>query len=157
MFHASTVDMRSYSAIEPHLFSPASPLPILLALNVGDEVAALRALEEECGLIYDEVGIFRKLFKLMADERTAEQKVLDYIDFQTYRQCGFALCYEGREYLRCFAWLAQLLMYQLRRERLYQQGQLVYVMDHMRSSSLILRRMDSVYDLIRQELTSPGA
>lgn len=152
MFHASTVDMRSYGATQSPLSSSASALPILIALNVGDEVAVLRSLEEECGLLYNEAGIFHKLIELLAEEHRAEQRVADYIDFQTYRQCGFGLCYEGREYLKCFSWLAQLLLYQLRRERLYQQGKLVYGVDHMRSTSLILRRLDSVYDLIRQEL-----
>jgi hypothetical protein len=131
-------------------------LPTLIALNVGDGMAVIRSLEHETGVLFDEAGVYNKLIELLAVEKRAKQLVDDYIDYQTWKQCGMGLCRETQEFLQCFAWLADLLHFQLRHERLYQQGHLPYAVDHMRASSLVLRRTDSIYDLIQRELASPS-
>lgn len=153
MWDANTATRHYCIANNPEFIAE---LPTVLILGVAPEMGLLRDLEEDCGLAYDDEGVFRKLIELLAIEDQAMRRVQDWLDFKTYRGYGFGQCYESGEFIKCFRYLALCLWTRLRRERLYCHGLLPYEADHMRSSRLILRRLDSIYDIIRQELSADG-
>lgn len=126
-------------------------LPAVLALNVLREATLLQMLEEECGLTYDSAGMFAKLVELLADEHQAMNRVSGYVHYHTYGRLGLGACQDTIEYLKVFSWMAQLLYQQFKREGIYRGGVLSYNLDHMRGTSMILRRSDLIYELIRHE------
>lgn len=130
-------------------------LPAIIVLNVsyGDHV--IKQLEEECGLVYDESGIFRKILELISDEATAPRRIRDYLHYQTYKNGGYGVCFEQRQFLKCFNLLARMLMWQINLQGLYQQNRLPYTFDHLRNTNLVLRHLDSFYDQLRQDTANP--
>jgi len=128
---------------------------VLVSLSVGESLQVLKELELETGLLYDERGMFSTIISLIEEESSAEVKVRQWVERQLDMNCGYGRCYETQEMLKCFSWLSELLLWQLRRDHLYEHGMLPYALDHMRSSVLVLRRLDSIYDIIKREFSSP--
>lgn len=126
--------------------------PLLIAMSVDDAIHAIRQLEEECGLIYDEAGIFSKLMEFVKHENQAIGRMEDYVDYQTYRNGIDSVCWEQKEYLKCLAWLTWLMLHQLKALHLYRQGSLPYVLEALKGTRLTLRRRDSFETQVNDEL-----
>jgi hypothetical protein len=145
--------LKWWSQLAKSSMRVSSHLPVIIALDVRDEVSTIRSLEKECGLSFSEAGIFRMVMELLCEQNQAMSRLSRYLDYLELRNCGFGMCYENREFIKTFEAVAQLLWIRLQRERLYTgDGQLIYSVDHMRSPHLVLRRLDSVYELLRKEL-----
>lgn len=155
MFNVSITDLPSFDFKRQRMVSQMlSGLPAVAALNVVQEVAFLHSFEKETGLGYDEPAMFRKLIELLRDENHAMERLSRYVEIKSH---GGPPAWRGAtaeqlEYLQMFSWLGLMVYQKLKREGFYRNGQLGYAVDHMRSTLLILRRLDTIYDLIRAEL-----
>lgn len=129
--------------------------PAIIVLNVSESTYAIKKMEEECGLVYDEAGIFHKILELISDETSASRRVRDYLHYQTYKNGGYGMCFEQREFLKCFHLLSRMVMWQIKLQGLYRHNRLPYMFDHLRSTNLVLRHLDSFYDQLRQDTANP--
>ncbi len=150
-------------------------LPVLVAINVGEAQLVIERMQEESGLTFDETGIYDKLLGLLRCEAQAQQQLREYLQGlnysgQEYAQPrmrhqelrmpdleGFERCHEMQVFMASFEALGRLMLHKLRSSSLYVHGQLHYQLDHMRSNNMVLRRRDTIHDLIRQELQERSA
>lgn len=131
-----------------------SNLPLVLCIDVREDLRVLARLEESTGVLHDEAKIYQNLLSVISSENGSQQRLQKYIDQLQSQDQTLMYCQEGQRYIECLRLMAILLMQKIQRHRAYIDGCLPYGLDHMRLGTLVLRRKEHMRQLILEEVNA---
>jgi 8-oxo-dGTP pyrophosphatase MutT (NUDIX family) len=128
-------------------------LPMLVLLSISNYNNAVREVENETGLLLNEVDLVSKILDLIHKEETAIEELQYYCLELVHDHNHGALFREFEMFLEFLLRLGEDIYRNAKIHGLYRRGRLAYKFDRFLFGSVVIRRKDSYYETLRNEFS----